>query len=503
VLFHSYGFIFLFLPLTLLGFFLLGRLGLFRWALAWLVLASLIFYGWWDADYLVLLLASIVVNYHLGRALASRQAGNIAAKGLLAMGIAVNLALLAYFKYAVFIVGNINQLAGSDYQVPEIVLPLAISFFTFQQIAYLVDAYYDRAREYSFLNYSLFVSFFPQLIAGPIVHHREMMPQFEGRRIFRFSYENMDVGLFKKVLLADGMAQFSEPVFASAAGGVELSFFEAWGGALAYTLQIYFDFSAYSDMAIGLAWMFGISLPLNFASPYKAVNIIEFWRRWHMTLSRFLRDYLYIPLGGRRKGRGRRHLNIMVTMLLGGLWHGAAWTFVVWGGLHGLFLVINHGWRSLRHRLGQDLERSTPWGRLLAAGCTFLVVTVAWVFFRADSFGSALSMLSSMAGLHGAGLASWQPGQFGAQQTAAVIPAVVWVWLSILLAIIWLLPNTQEFVAGYRRFYHLLPGRGAVHYLLTHKRYWLLPVLVTGGLLEGLVIAMEGAAVAPFIYFQF
>ncbi|MFQ5488405.1 MAG: MBOAT family O-acyltransferase, partial [Gammaproteobacteria bacterium] len=339
MLFHSYGFIFLFLPLTLLGFFLLGRYGLLRWALAWLVLASLTFYGWWNVEYLFLLLASIVVNYLLGRALAPSQRTTASARVLLAIGIGLNLALLAYFKYAAFIVGNFNQLLGSDYRVHEIVLPLAISFFTFQQIAYLVDAYYGRAQEYSFLNYSLFVSFFPQLIAGPIVHHREMMPQFEGRRIFRFSYEDMDVGLlifciglFKKVLLADGMAQFSEPVFAAAAGGLELSFFEAWGGALAYTLQIYFDFSAYSDMAIGLAWMFGIRLPLNFASPYKAINIIEFWRRWHMTLSRFLRDYLYIPLGGNRKGRERRHLNIMATMLLGGLWHGAAWTFVVWGG---------------------------------------------------------------------------------------------------------------------------------------------------------------------------
>ena len=502
MLFHSYGFIFLFLPLVLLGFFLLGRLGDKRWALAGLTLASLLFYAWWNVAYLPLLILSIGVNYLLGRTLAGVPAPGAGRRLYLTLGIVFNLLLLGYFKYAGFAVETLNQVTGGDYELNSIVLPLAISFFTFQQIAYLVDAYYGKAREYSFLNYTLFVSFFPQLIAGPIVHHGEMMPQFEDRRIFRPRIEQMDVGLlifviglFKKVFLADGMAQFSEPVFSLAGQGETLSFLDAWGGALAYTLQIYFDFSAYSDMAIGLAWMLGISLPFNFASPYKASSIIDFWRRWHMTLSRFLRDYLYIPLGGNRKGKGRRYLNVMVTMLLGGLWHGAAWTFVAWGGIHGLLLMINHGWRALRRRLGWEARRRNFCGRLLASACTFLAVTFAWVFFRAESFSSASSLLSSMMGLRGM--------QMPLEWHSTVVPAALWGWLGILLPVVWLAPNSQEIAARYRRFYEALPVRGIGSYLLTHKRYWLFPVLLVAGLLEGLVIAMEGAAVAPFIYFQF
>jgi len=297
-------------------------------------------------------------------------------------------------------------LAGTNFILETIILPLGISFFTFTQIAYLVDAHRGLAHEYSFLHYALFVTFFPHLIAGPILHHKEMMPQFARSDIYRLKAEHLAVGLtifalglFKKVVLADGVAVYATPVFAAAQAGTTLTFFEAWGGALAYTLQLYFDFSGYSDMAIGLARMFGIRFPLNFNSPYKATSIIDFWRRWHITLSRFLRDYLYIPLGGSRKGEARRLTNLMITMLLGGLWHGAGWTFVLWGGLHGFYLVVNHAWRQWRTSRGHT--QSTRVGRFFAWLLTMLAVVVAWVPFRAENMAATQNMLFAMFGYQG------------------------------------------------------------------------------------------------------
>jgi alginate O-acetyltransferase complex protein AlgI len=350
MLFNSYTFIFIFLPITLLVFFSIGGKGHHRIAIAWLVAASLFFYGWWNPAYLSLILGSILFNYAVGVALSNLQAQSSAShltkKIILSFGILVNLFLLAYFKYANFFVDNLNSLSGSNFHLQTIILPLAISFFTFQQITYLVDAYKGETREYNFLHYCLFVTFFPQLIAGPIVHHREMLPQFVKNTIYKFNHQHLAIGLtiffiglFKKVVLADGVAVYATPVFEAAEQGVMLTFFEAWAGALAYTFQLYFDFSGYSDMAIGIARMFGIRLPLNFNSPYKSVNIIEFWRRWHITLSRFLRDYLYIPLGGNRKGKFRRYINLMITMLLGGLWHG--WLDICYVGSFAWFLFNN------------------------------------------------------------------------------------------------------------------------------------------------------------------
>lgn len=407
MLFNSYGFIFLFLPVVLIGFFQLARID-HRFAAAWLALSSLFFYGYWNPAYIGLLLGSIVANYSFGswiaRAGARQEAGG--RKRLLIVAIAANLALLAYYKYANFFLGNINSAAGTDISLGEIILPLGISFFTFTQIAFLVDTYQGKVKEYNFIHYVLFVTYFPHLIAGPVLHHREMMPQFAYPATYCFNYENMAVGLsiffiglFKKVVIADGVSQYVGPVFGAPATGVELTFVEAWGGAICYTLQLYFDFSGYSDMAIGLSRMFGVALPLNFHSPYKSVNIIEFWRRWHMTLSRFLRDYLYIPLGGNRKGTLRRHMNLVATMLLGGLWHGAGWTFVIWGGLHGLYLVINHAWHAVRRKLGQDPEQplSRP-VRLASVLLTFLLVTLAWVFFRADTLEHARAIVYAMVG---------------------------------------------------------------------------------------------------------
>jgi D-alanyl-lipoteichoic acid acyltransferase DltB (MBOAT superfamily) len=298
MLFNSYIFIFLFLPVTLFGFFYIGVRGNYYFALAWLVGTSLFFYGWWNPAYIFLIVSSVIFNYFLGSLLNNPLLKT--RKIILIFGIFINLFLLGYFKYYNFFILNINNIFSSSLPIETIILPLAISFFTFQQITYLVDAYKGRTSEYDFLHYCLFVTFFPQLIAGPIVHHKEMLPQFTKKIINQLNYENLAVGLtifvfglFKKVVIADGIAGYATPVFSAAEAGITLTFFDAWGGALAYTFQLYFDFSGYSDMAIGLARMFGIRLPLNFNSPYKANNIIEFWRRWHMTLSRFLREYLF------------------------------------------------------------------------------------------------------------------------------------------------------------------------------------------------------------------
>jgi D-alanyl-lipoteichoic acid acyltransferase DltB (MBOAT superfamily) len=463
MLFNSYEFIFLFLPITLIIFFSIGGKGHHRIAIAWLVGASLFFYAWWNPAYLGLMLISILFNYAIGVALANK-----AHKLTLTFGIAVNLLLLGYFKYANFFVDNLNQLTGTNYHLETILLPLAISFFTFQQITYLVDAYKGETKEYKFLHYCLFVTFFPQLIAGPIVHHREMLPQFAKNCIYKLNHEHLAVGLtifflglFKKLILADGIAIYATPVFAAAEQGVALTFFEAWGGALAYTFQLYFDFSGYSDMAIGIARMFGVRLPLNFHSPYKAVNIIEFWRRWHITLSRFLRDYLYIPLGGSRKGKVRRYLNLMITMLLGGLWHGAGWTFVVWGALHGFYLMINHAWHTVRRALGHDLSHSSCWGRGLSQLITFIAIVVAWVFFRAESFDAAINILSGMIGINGFalpenylaylnyinGLGDYLTTQGWLFMTMSLFKGIEEVaHLFLLLILVWYFPNTQQFM---------------------------------------------------------
>ncbi len=407
MLFNSDIFLFVFLPVTLAGFLLIDGTGQRKWVILWLILASLTFYGWWGPRYVVLLVFSVCLNFTIGSWLRrGHEAGATGRKALLAAGIAANLGFIGYFKYAGFILTNWNFLTGAGVDLGEIVLPLAISFFTFQQIAFLVDSYRRETGEYSFLPYCLYVTFFPQLIAGPIVYHREAMPQFMGSALgskkvenFAIGFSIFVIGLCKKVLLADNLSVYVQPVYDAAAAGEAVNFMPAWTAALAYTFQLYFDFSGYSDMAIGLALLFGIRLPLNFDSPYKANNIIEFWRRWHMTLSRFLRDYLYIPMGGSRRGPVRRSANVMVTMLLGGLWHGASWTFVLWGGLHGLLLVANHLWRKVLSTWGLERVAATrPYG-MAAHGLTFLCVVVGWVLFRADSFAAAGSILAAMAGL--------------------------------------------------------------------------------------------------------
>ncbi|MEQ9486128.1 MBOAT family O-acyltransferase [Coleofasciculus sp. F4-SAH-05] len=395
MLFNSYSFIFAFLPITLVLFLGLAKLRLLRLATVWLAIASFGFYAYWNIAYLPLLLISIVGNYGIGRQIERAKPQTPAAKGLLYLGIAFNLCLLAYYKYASFFANSLNSILATEFTLPKIILPLAISFYSFTQIAYIVDAYRGetKAYRYNFLTYSLFISFFPQLIAGPILRYDELLPQLRRLRHFLWNPKNLALGLtlfilglFKKVAIADNLSPWVSPIFTHADS---VTFLEAWVGALSYTFQLYFDFSGYSDMAIGLGWMFNIHLPVNFNSPYKATSITDFWRRWHITLSNFLRDYLYIPLGGNRKGRLRQSINLLITMLLGGLWHGAGWTFVIWGGLHGLFLTIN--------RLWQQLQISLP--KLLGWLITFGAVVASWVLFRAPTLEEGLAILQTMVGI--------------------------------------------------------------------------------------------------------
>jgi len=402
VLFSSYQFIFIFLPISWGVYFWLNARRLTTAAKSWLIGASFVFYGWWNFIYVPLILMSILVNYSIGTALASSQLASAEGKGrrkgilramaprtLLMAGVAANLVVLGYYKYAGFFLSNLNAL-GLDVPVPDIALPLAISFFTFLQIAYLVDSYRGKAVEYDLLNYMLFVMFFPHLIAGPIIHHSEMMPQFRMVRNMAIRYRNViiglfifSIGLFKKVVIADTLAAHVGVGFDQA---TSLNFIEAWVASLSFTFQLYFDFSGYSDMAIGASLLFNIRLPINFNSPYKALDIQEFWRRWHITLSRFLRDYLYIPLGGNRIRPSRTYLNIFVTFLLGGFWHGASWMFIIWGALHGIALIINRAWQRLGLRLPS----------VLAWLVTFTFVNVAWVFFRAKDMSAAMKVLGGM-----------------------------------------------------------------------------------------------------------
>ena len=394
LLFNSYEFIFAFLPITFFIYFYLNHKRLTEASKGFLVFSSLFFYSWWNIAYLPIILSSMLFNYVVGSSLnkenGKNKAHGFSKKTLLTFGIVSNIALLGYFKYMDFFIENINLLSGADLPLLHLALPLAISFFTFQQIAYLVDSYRQETKEYDFLNYSLFVTFFPQLIAGPIVHHKEMMPQFAKTKNKVKNYRNIalglfifSIGLFKKVVIADTFAVWATQGFDVA---TTLNLLEAWATSLSYTFQLYFDFSGYTDMAIGIALLFNIKLPINFNSPYKATDIQDFWRRWHITLSRFLKDYVYIPLGGNRKGEFRTYNNLLATFILGGIWHGAGWTFVFWGFLHGIALVIHRAWSKLGFKLW-------TW---LAWLITFNFVNIAWVFFRAKEWDDAVKVLGSM-----------------------------------------------------------------------------------------------------------
>jgi alginate O-acetyltransferase complex protein AlgI len=398
--FSSWQFILLFLPTSFFVYFWLNRRRLIIAGKVWLVVVSLFFYAYWDIKYLPLILGSIFLNFAIGTGLAQaherslrevqKSRHRINRKVVLATGVTANLLLLGYYKYTDFVLGNVNVVFGTSFTLPHILLPLAISFFTFTQIVYLVDSYRGETAEYDLLNYALFVTFFPHLIAGPIVHHRQIMPQFASRWTLALRYSNIlkglfifSIGLFKKAVIADSFAVWASLGFDS---GKPLGFFAAWATSLSYSLQLYFDFSGYCDMAIGASLLFNIWLPINFNSPYKALNIQDFWRRWHITLSSFLRDYLYIPLGGNRHGENRTYFNLFITFVLGGLWHGATWMFVIWGAMHGVALVI--------HRLWSGLERPMP--VVPAWILTFTFVNIAWVFFRAKTLDDASRVLRGM-----------------------------------------------------------------------------------------------------------
>ena len=489
MLFNSNEFLFVFLPATLSGFYLLGASSR-TWAVRWLILASLVFYALWRPVNVLIIAPSIVINFALARILLRLNEGEgsrRASKVVLLLGIAFNVAFLGYFKYTDFISGTINDVFGANLVLRHIILPLGISFITFQKIAFLIDVQAGRVRSFTFQDYCVFVLFFPQLIAGPIVHYREMLPQFHAASC-RFDKENAAIGLtllffglFKKVVFADNIAPLITPIYEHAAAGGGTSFLLAWMAAIGFTLQIYFDFSGYTDMALGVARFFGIRLPQNFNSPLRASSIIDFWLRWHMTLTRFLTGYIYNPLvlwltrrqlargqpgfGGHKTTVGA-FVNLLmfptvITMLVSGLWHGAGYGFILWGLLNGFYLTINHGWRVVAARLWPDRQSYVRFMKPAGLILTFVSVTTAMVFFRSPTMTSAIDLVKGMIGmngialpqalldrlgpltrtLHGIGVIAepWSMGDFA--RTAIWIPIVMFVALAC--------PNTLQILAQY------------------------------------------------------
>ncbi len=490
MLFNSLIFIFAFLPVVLAGFYALLRYSGAGAAFFWLVAGSLFFYGWWNPVYLILLVGLMLLNFIAAKGIVAAGPGTRAARVWLTGGIAADLLVLGYFKYTDFLIATVNNVAGTEFALLHIILPLAISFFTFQKIAFLVDCYRGLVREDNLLRFMLFVGFFPQLIAGPIVHYQEMMPQFlrpgfkgADAAMMAMGVSLFAIGLFKKAVLADSVAIPANAVYGAAEeAGAVLGFLDAWGGALAYSFQIYFDFSGYSDMAIGLALMFGVRLPDNFLSPYQATGLIEFWRRWHITLSRFLRDYLYVPLGGNRVGRVRQSFNVIVTMLLGGLWHGASWTFVLWGVMHGVFIAVNHALRFFAARSGLAALRLPPvlrrgW-RIFCIGMTFAVVTVLWVLFRAETLDGAWAMLQ--------GMVNFESGM----ERKYMVSVKYWAILVVAGCVTMLLPNSMVLMFGDRKSW--LRWRPSLAW----------GVFIAGIFLLG-VMFMQSNLGEEFIYFDF
>lgn len=390
MLFNSYIFIFAFLPITFIGYYALNHFKLYNISNLFLVGMSLWFYGYFNQRYLLIICCSILANFLLSKSMEYWKNKADIQKIILSLGICGNIAVIFYFKYYDFFLENLNAAFGKSFELKNIVLPLGISFFTFQQISYLIDSYRGETQEYTFIEYALFVAFFPQLIAGPIVLHNEVIPQFKNRQNRFFIPMNFAkgmyifaLGLFKKVIIAD---TFGKAV-AFGFGTVEtLSSMEALIISISYTFQLYFDFSGYCDMATGIGYMLNIELPQNFDSPYKSTSITEFWGRWHMSLTRFLRSYVYIPLGGNRHGKARTYLNIMIVYLVSGIWHGANWTFILWGLLHGVFNCLDRIFSKSWEKLG----KVTQWF------ITFMLVNVLWVLFRAYHISSAIMFIKNM-----------------------------------------------------------------------------------------------------------
>ncbi len=487
---------------------------------------SFLFYGWHIPEFVVLLAASILVNYTAGRALAFDQLSSPKKKYLLVAVISANIGVLGYFKYANFFLETIALLYGGQVTALKVILPLGISFFTFQQIAYLVDCYAGKTAGRNFVEYAFFVTFFPQLIAGPIVHHKEIIPQLIGSNRFSISAENFAVGLtifgiglFKKVIIADTMGALANPGFDSAAAGQVLSFSEAWITTTAFGLEIYFDFSAYSDMVIGIGRMINVNLPINFSSPYQSTNIIDFWRRWHITLSRFLRDYLYIPLGGNRVGKFRRYNNLMIVMVLGGLWHGAGWTYLAWGALHGLYLIINHGWRFIYTRSTLLISVATKLPnsirKLCCWGTTYVAVTIAWVFFRAENLTAVKTMLAAMAGQTGFQLPRDAMLQFGhvwhfiflsgIPNTQTIKLGMATFGVLSIIFIVFFCPNTQQIMGKYNRALGHEPVRQKLFGYIENRLVWKpsSAFAIVCALMVVVSILLLKSDQSEFIYFQF
>ena len=503
MVFASHSFL-VFLFALLLVYWWAGRYNE-GWGKGLLIAASFVFYGFWIPAYLLLLIASILFNHVIARALISGIAGT-RRRLLTTVGILLNLALIGFYKYAAFIVESLNWSFDTGFDVPDIILPIGISFFTFQQISLLVDAHKGRVAELRFWDHVLFIAFFPQLIAGPIVRQHEMLPQLAARRDWRLRADYIAIGialfafgLFKKAVLIDPVVPYLDLIYQAAASGDTVGFVDGWIAGIGYGFQIYFDFSAYSDMAIGLGFMFGLRLPTNFFSPYKADSIRNFWRRWHISLSRFLRDYLFIPLGGSRHGLTRTALALIVTMALGGLWHGAGWTFVIWGLLHGSYLAINHLWRALVARLrpANNNAAPAPWWRraclhALSVVITFLAVSFAWVFFRAPDFDSAMALASAMLG-------------FGSWHEVALITRGIVPLFPIYFVIVWLMPNTMELFQSTGAALHVEDYRDPQQRPLRPR--WLnVEVSTRWAVVTALVFIIAWFALSnlsPFIYFQF
>jgi alginate O-acetyltransferase complex protein AlgI len=540
MLFNSYEFIFGFLPVVLIGFYALGARRR-EWALLWLTLASLFFYAWWRPINVLLIAPSIFINLSLARRLEKyRETKPAQATGVLIFGIMFNLCFLGYFKYTMFLRGAVNDIFGTGLVLTHIILPLGISFITFQKIAFLADVHAGRVTSFRFRDYALFVLFFPQLIAGPIVHYREMMPQFRAISA-RFNTEDAAVGvtlffmgLAKKLVLADPMALVVSPLYLRAAHGEALGFVDGWIAALGFTLQIYFDFSGYTDMALGLARFFGIKLPVNFNSPLKAVSIIEFWQRWHVTLTRFLTAYIYNPLSLHltrarmakgKPGFGGRDSTVasfvtllmmptMITMFISGLWHGAGYTYIVWGLMHGAMITINHTWRLIRPRIW---PRAKNHPRLLSGTgfiLTFLSVVAAMVMFRAPTVTAAVSIWGDLVGANGVTLPEGLIARLGpfahwlqligvrpdATSGAVIVDGVLRV--GVLLVITLGLPNTLQILAPYEPALGVRPAK---------NEPWILPASKWGpshAWAVGLaVISAAGilslGQLSEFLYWQF
>ena len=515
MLFNSYIFIFLFLPISIIGFYLIKKINYQNLAVVWLVLASLFFYGWWNFKYLILILISIILNYLFGFVIKKQNK-----KIYLILGIIINLFIIGYFKYSNFFLENINILLKDEFILNQIILPLGISFFTFQQITYLVDTYNGKNEDHNFINYFLFVIFFPQLIAGPIVHHSKMIPQFNSSSFGTFKFENITIGLtvfslglFKKVFLADNLALYATPAFDAAKVGFDMTFFDAWGAALAYTLQLYFDFSGYSDMAIGIGLMFGVAIPINFLSPFKAKNISEFWRLWHISLSRFIRDYLYYPISliltrfafsKNINPTGVFFFNIvfptMISFFLVGLWHGAGWQFILFGLIHGLYIVIHNFWLKIKIFIFKKTYKSNLLTDLIGQLITFISVIFSFVFFRSSSLDTAINYVNSMLNFNSIDFSDiFEITTFGTMPFTGIYLLV------FSLFIVFLLPNVHQFIIKYSNTFKKSYNETSIECKLSFKNIIWKPSLLWS-IFIAIILTLSIMSVSgtnEFLYFEF